>query len=162
MAVLRIFLRFRYRNFAVLFPFEVTGVMLWSMLVAGPSRCTKLSVVLILAFFLQSFFASRLKSPVFDEPPHIAAGLSYVQTGVFHANLQHPPLLKELSALSLSASGVRWPKTPRAEALIAGSSDPQWADGLDWLLGNDIIGANPEKVMFWARLPLIFVATALG
>src|SRR5664279_2534960 len=50
--------------------------------------------VLVAAFLAQSFLASRIKSPTFDETTHIAAGLSYVQTGEIRANLQHPPLLK--------------------------------------------------------------------
>jgi len=128
-----------------------------------PSRCTLVAAALILVFMLQCFFASRLKSPTYDEPPHIAAGLSYLETRVFHANLQHPPLLKELSALSLLLAGVRWPQIPEAEALTEGASHPQWHPGLEWRLGNEIIRTNgPDRVMFWARLPLILVATLLG
>src|SRR5205809_278865 len=48
---------------------------------------------LLAVFFLQSFLSSRIKSATFDEPAHIAAGLSYVSTGIFHANPQHPPLM---------------------------------------------------------------------
>jgi len=114
--------------------------------------------VLILAFVLQSFFASRIKSPVYDEPPHIAAGLSYLETGVFRANPQHPPLLKEMSALSLLLAGVRWPESAEARQLIGGSQAP-----LEWSIGNAIIATNgPDKVMFWARLPFILLAALLG
>src|ERR1017187_4871212 len=56
---------------------------------------------LLAVFLLQIFFASLVKSPVADEPGHISAGLSYVETGLFRANLQHPPLIKELSGLVL-------------------------------------------------------------
>ena len=114
--------------------------------------------VLIAAFLLQSFFASRIKSPVFDEPAHIAAGLSYVETGEFTANPQHPPLLKEMSGLSLLLAGVRWPASADARRLIQGSQP-----GLEWPVGNAIIAANgPDKVMFWARLPFILLAALLG
>ena len=117
-----------------------------------------LAGVLIAAFLLQSFFASQLKSPVFDEPAHIAAGLSYLQTGEFGANPQHPPLLKEMSALSLLLAGVRWPDSAEARQLIQGSKP-----GLEWPVGNAIIAANgPDKVMFWARLPFILLAALLG
>jgi len=53
----------------------------------------------VAAFLLQSFLASRIKSPVYDEPAHIAAGLSYVEI----ASSPHPqhPSLKEMSGLSL-------------------------------------------------------------
>jgi len=117
-----------------------------------------LAGVLIAAFLLQSFLASRIKSPVFDEPAHIAAGLSYVETGEFTANPQHPPLLKEMSGLSLLLAGVRWPDSAEARQLIQGTRA-----GLELPVGNAIIAANgPDKVMFWARLPFILLAALLG
>jgi hypothetical protein len=123
----------------------------------GAWRSWLLAGVLITAFLLQLFLAGSVKSPVFDEPPHIAAGLSYLETGKFVANLQHPPLLKELAALSLLAAGVRWPDSPEARALVAGNA------GLEWPIGNSIISANgPDRVMFWARLPFILLAALLG
>jgi hypothetical protein len=119
-----------------------------------------LPVVLLLAFVAQSYFASRLKSPTFDEPAHVAAGLSYLSRGVFHANLQHPPLIKELSALGLLAGGVRWPYSQAADDLIA---NPAGKPGRDWDVGNEIIAAGgPDRVMRWARLPMILVALLLG
>ena len=69
-----------------------------------------LAGALILVFGIQIYSESRIKSPACDEPPHIASGLSYVETGVFLANPQHPPLLKELSGLSMLLGGVRWPR----------------------------------------------------
>jgi hypothetical protein len=117
-----------------------------------------LAGVPIAAFLLQSFFASLIKSPVFDEPAHIAAGLSYLATGEFTANPQHPPLLKEMSALSLLLAGVRWPESAEARQLIQGSKP-----ALEWPVGNAIIAANgPDKVMFWSRLPFILLASLLG
>src|SRR5438105_15896350 len=77
-----------------------------------------LAPILILAFLFQSYSASRLKSPVFDEPMLIPAGLSYVQTGVVRLYMQHPPLLQELAGLSLVFSGVRGPKTRSEERRV--------------------------------------------
>lgn len=115
---------------------------------------------LLALFFLQSFSASLLKSPTFDEPAHLASGVSYLSTGVFHANLQHPPLLKELSAASAMAfAGVRWPDSNEAKALI---DNPPGTSGLEWAVGNAMIGRNPDRILFWARLPMILVATLLG
>ena len=114
----------------------------------------------MLIFLLQSLFSSLDKSPVYDEPPHIAAGLSYLATGVFRANPQHPPLLKEMSALVLRAAGIEWPRSALARAIVSGAPGPAMRD---WTVGNDIILANgPDRVLFWARLPFIALALVGG
>ena len=116
-----------------------------------------LAAALIIAFLLQCFFASGVKSPAWDETGDIAAGLSYVETGKLTVNPQHPPLLKELSGLSLLASGAHYPDTPQARQLLAGQAQFQWP------VGSDIIHKyGADHVMFWARLPLILLAAALG
>jgi hypothetical protein len=116
--------------------------------------------ILVAVFLLQIFPASLKKSPVFDEPPHIASGLSYIEARVFHANLQHPPLLKEMSALFLSMAGIHWPQSPLSERLIRGGPGNL---KVEWPLGNAIIADNgPDRVMFWARLPFILLAALLG
>lgn len=128
---------------------------------SAPSRRLPLvfAAVLLLAFFLQTFLASRFKSPTSDEPVHIGAGLSYVSTGVFVANLEHPPLLKEMSGLALLADGVRYPNSWMARQLIAGGSPAM----LERPIGNSIIASKgPDRVLFWARLPLAVVGTMLG
>jgi hypothetical protein len=118
-----------------------------------------LATALLAAFFLQSFLASRLKSPTSDEPVHIGAGLSYVSNGVFVANREHPPLLKELAGLALLANGVRYPDSWMARQLMAGGSPAV----LERPIGNSIIAENgPDRVLFWARLPLALVGTMLG
>src|SRR4051794_9426392 len=67
----------------------------------APWGFSLLAGLLIAGFSIQGFLASRIKSPAFDETGDIAAGLSYLQTGEVRANLQHPPLLKELAGISL-------------------------------------------------------------
>ena len=116
---------------------------------------------LLAVFFLQSFLSSRIKSATFDEPAHIAAGLSYVSTGVFHANPQHPPLMKELSGLSLLLGGVRWPATPNAKDIIA--NPPGKTTGRDWEAGKEIFAAyGIDRVLLWARFPMILTGVFLG
>ena len=65
-----------------------------------------LAGLFVLLFLAQSYTASRIKSPTADEPYHIAAGLSYIEKGYIQVNPQHPPLLKELSGLSLRLAGI--------------------------------------------------------
>ena len=122
-----------------------------------PLVCSAASGILILVFLLECFLSSRVKSPSWDETGDIAAGLSYVLTGKFTVNPQHPPLLKELIGLSTLVSGAHWPSTPQAQQLLNGMSQFQWP------VGSDIIATHgPDNVMFWARLPMILVAAMMG
>jgi Dolichyl-phosphate-mannose-protein mannosyltransferase len=115
-----------------------------------------LAGALTAAFFLQSLLSSLVKSPSSDEPPHIAAGLAYVQKGNFVPNPQHPPLLKEMAAVSLLLAGIRLPDVPAVTAML---NEPPGTQ-LEWGVGNDLIRqGGPPRVMFWARLPLILLAT---
>ncbi|MFB3825225.1 MAG: glycosyltransferase family 39 protein [Bryobacteraceae bacterium] len=121
-----------------------------------PKVVLGLAVLLCGAFLLQSFAASRVKSAGADEPPHFAAGLSYVSTGKVVLNPQHPPLLKELSGLFTLFSGARWPHTQAAQLALAGQRP------MDWIAGREILRANgPDNALFWARMPMTLVA-ALG
>ena len=114
-----------------------------------------LSGVLIAAFLIQGLQANRIKSPAFDETGDVASGLSYIQSGEIRANLQHPPLLKELAGISLWLAGVRLPQSPRTQQMLAG--------GAERAVGSELIAANgPDRVMFWARLPFLLIAAALG
>jgi len=117
------------------------------------------ALALTIGFVAYCFDASGRKSPTSDEPPHLAAGFSYVDAGVIRANPQHPPLLKELCGLSLRLSGIRWPDNAETRLLTTG---PLIVGQPEWAIGNAIItGGGPDRVMFWARLPFILVAALL-
>jgi hypothetical protein len=67
--------------------------------------------------------------------------------------------VKELAALPLLATGVRWPLT--AEAWAALGRRPDFS--FQWRLGNTLLAAHdPPRVMFWARLPMLLLAVLLG
>lgn len=111
------------------------------------------------ALLLQAYPSLTLKTPTFDEPAHIAAGLSYLKTGDFRINLQHPPLLKEIGALPLVLLGINWPVGEKEWQLISRDPDPF----LQWELGQRVIYQNDyEKVMLWSRLPFLGLALLLG
>ena len=112
---------------------------------------------LLAVFLLQIFFASLVKSPVADEPGHISAGLSYVETGLFRANLQHPPLIKELSGLVLKLSGLHMPAGAATRELLNGNSAYQWEVGNQILTAGDL-----DRNLLRARLPMMAIAVLLG
>jgi hypothetical protein len=116
-----------------------------------------LAIILILAFIFQSYSASRIKSPTFDEPLLIPAGLSYVQTGNIRMNLPTPPLLQEMAGASLALGGFHWPKTAEASQMLLGNG------GSEWRFGNSFISDNgADNVLFWSRLPFIFLSAFGG
>ena len=65
---------------------------------------------LMALFFAQCLTASLKKSPTYDEPVHMIAGLSYVETGRVAFALEQAPLLREMSGVMLRAAGIRLPK----------------------------------------------------
>lgn len=122
----------------------------------APRAFPLLAALLIGIFLAQSFLASRSKSAVFDEPTDIAAGLSYLRSGQIRANLQHPPLVKELAGLSMWLDGIRFEDNPRVEEMLAGH-------GGETRIGSALIAqAGPDRVLWWARLPLILLSGLLG
>src|SRR5207249_3175073 len=113
---------------------------------------------LTLVFFMQMFTAAPLKTPTFDEPAHIGAGLSYFKTGEFKVNPQHPPLLKEIGALPLALIGVPFPIPPETWKGIGDKPNSFF----QWQLGRDILfDNNPDRVLFWSRLPFMLLALLL-
>jgi hypothetical protein len=118
-----------------------------------------LAGVLLLLFVVHASSASLIKTPTYDEPVHIGAGLSYLRTREFKVNLQHPPLLKELVALPLLAAGVRGPVSAEGWAALG----PVAPAAFQWELGNAVLFANdPARVLFWSRLPLLLLTALLG
>lgn len=98
-------------------------------------------------------------APVFDEPAHIGAGFSYLETGEFKLNLQHPPLLKEIAALPLLAGGVRWPVSERDWI----ESGPSPGPLMQWEVGSSVLYQNdPDRVMLLARAPFLLLTLLLG
>jgi hypothetical protein len=132
-----------------------------ALLNGEPRRLEFLAAALILIFLVQAFLESRYKSVTSDEPPHIASGLSYLEKGVFRPNLQHPPLIKELAAVSLLLAGIRLPATAETELMLHGEFPPNAAP--EWAVGNQIVTANgPDRVMTWARAPMLLVSCLMA
>jgi hypothetical protein len=111
---------------------------------------------LSLAYLLQCLFACRLKSPTNDESVHIMAGASYVATGKIVANPQHPPLIKELSGLSLALAGIGW-KNPTGQPLESLPAGWEWAAGNRFLAESGVL-----RTLFRARLPLLLLSSSMG
>lgn len=61
----------------------------------GSSRSYSIALAVLIGLgVLRSSIATRLDGFSVDEPYHIVAGVSYVRTGDFRLNPEHPPLVK--------------------------------------------------------------------
>jgi 4-amino-4-deoxy-L-arabinose transferase-like glycosyltransferase len=97
--------------------------------------------------------ASRQESHIIDEPTELAAGFSYLKTGDFRMNPEHPPLSKILAALPLLAFQVALP-------LDSGA----WAKGDEFTFGVEFF-SNARKwnrLLFAARVMSILITSCLG
>jgi 4-amino-4-deoxy-L-arabinose transferase-like glycosyltransferase len=97
--------------------------------------------------------ASRQESHIIDEPTELAAGFSYLKTGDFRMNPEHPPLSKILAALPLLAFHASLP-------LDSGA----WAKGDEFTFGVEFF-SNARKwnrLLFAARVMSILITSCLG
>ncbi len=105
--------------------------------------------------------SARRESATCDEAAHLAAGFSYLTTGDFRLNPEHPPLAKALAAVPLVLAGARAP-APSASTWDAAATDlsQEWQYGHDFLYENR--GGSADRILFLGRLPMIALALVLG
>ena len=116
-------------------------------------RKAKLWLILVLVSALLVLLATSLTdSPTYDEPAHIASGLTYVKFSDLRLNSEHPPLIKFLSGLSLS---LFYPDL-KFEVSDQEMQDPYTSVIYD--LGAQLFWENdPTKLLVVARMPVIFL-----
>ena len=112
------------------------------------------AICLLLLFVAQGIFFIRANSQTIDEAVHLAAGYSYLTTGDFRLDAEHPPLIKELQAWPLLlAYGI--PFEP----------DPQdWYNENAFAIGYDFLykSAIPaDRMLALARLVTLFLGLCL-
>jgi len=119
-------------------------------------------VLLLILMFSLMFLAMRGDSATMDELAHIPAGYSYIVKKDMRLNPEHPPLLKDLAGISvwlgskLTATPIRFPDWIKS-----------WQEDINgqWGFGNYFLfkaGNNPDKIIFWARLPILLITLLLG
>ncbi len=111
---------------------------------------------LIIVMLVLAFTSSLGDSLTMDEQSHIPAGYSYLTQKDFRINPEHPPLVKDLSAVPLLLLNLNFPK-----------EHPSWKEGINeqWWFGSELLyrsGNNPDKILFWARLPMLLFLLILG
>jgi len=95
-------------------------------------------------------------SSIRDEMPHIIAGYSYLTKLDYRINPEHPPLIKEFSALPLLFQDIYFPE-----------EDVSWKDRVNdqWALGDKFLyqyGNDADQMIFSGRLLMVLVFLAGG
>src|SRR6266498_2021117 len=108
----------------------------------------------LLLFVAQGIFFIRANSQTVDEATHLAAGYSYLTTGDFRLDSEHPPLIKELQALPLFLL-YEIPFDPDTQ---------QW-DGKDsFSIGHEFLyksAITADRMLALARLATLFLGACL-
>jgi tetratricopeptide (TPR) repeat protein len=111
-------------------------------------------IVLLALFATLAVTSMAQKSITGDEVTHLPSGYTYVKTGDFRLNPQHPPLIKALAGLPLLFLDLK----PVEET--AG-----WKRAREWRFGKDFLVDNHqpiERIVFLGRLPMVCVGLFLG
>jgi hypothetical protein len=113
----------------------------------------------LLLFSVLSFGSFRSQALTVDELVDVPSGLSYWQKRDTRLNIEHPPLLKMISAIPLLFSHVN-----------VDYSDPSWCGSgngaeCEWVFGKRFFekwNANPQHLLILARIPMLGIALSLG
>lgn len=115
------------------------------------------AAVALTAFMTGAQIYSALQeNQTFDEGVHLMAGYSYLITGDFRMNVEHPPLAKLLCALPLLALRPHFP-----------TEDPAWQSVDSWVLADSFLyhnGPPADRMLLLGRLVTIAISAifALG
>jgi len=112
------------------------------------------TIALLACLCAAQLFPAWQESNIGDEPVELAAGYSYVKTGDFRMNPEHPPLAKILAALPLLALQPSLP----LDSTSWGKAD-EYGFGMRFFERNI---ASIDRLLFAARLVSIFLTACLG
>jgi hypothetical protein len=119
-----------------------------------------LAALVLAAMFGLAAGSARISSPTFDEGFYIARGWAFLKTGRL-LPLGHPPLTNILSGLGVLLE----PGLPQPSSLAGWQTDGKHLLDPAEMLSQDLLwhsGINTTRVIFLARLPIIFLALLLA
>jgi hypothetical protein len=116
-----------------------------------------LSIVSVLLMLVLATVSQKQESAIMDEVAHIPAGYSYLTQKDMRLNPEHPPLLKDLSAIPvLFMNDIKFPDNLKSWTSEINS---QWDFGFKFLYES---GNNADKIVFWSRIPMLLLLMLLG
>jgi len=113
---------------------------------------------LVLIFFSAGITLSVTNSNNDDERAHITAGYAYLVLNDYSFNREHPPLLKQLSALPLILLDLSFPMDIYN---VHGRKDIS----MEFMIGQRFLyemGNDLDRMLLYARIPNILIGALLG
>lgn len=114
-----------------------------------------IAVISLLALMAVFQIASMVQeTQTIDEGVHLSAGVSYLLTGDFRLNEEHPPLIKMLSGVGVLLL---------QPVMLFGT--PAWNEANQWAFAQDFLyhsGNDADRILLFARLPMVLVSLGLG
>lgn len=118
---------------------------------------TYIGIATLLALMCVFEITSSLsESQTVDEGTHLGAGYSYLMQNDFRLNREHPPLIKELSAL---------PLVMMRQKLEQPFETAAWAQADQWRFAKELIYFNSlpaDTILLLGRLPIMLLSLLLG
>jgi len=111
-----------------------------------------LAIILVGLMLVLAIISLRQESAIMDEVAHIPAGYSYLTQRDMRLNPEHPPLLKDLSAIPLLF--IKDIKFPSTLSSWKDEINSQWDFGFNFLYNS---GNDADKIIFWARIPMLLL-----
>ncbi len=114
--------------------------------------------VILGVMFVTMFYSSKGDSAIVDEIAHIPSGYSYITTGDYRLNPEHPPLIKDLAAVPLLFLNLKFPYDYwRANLPVINN---QWQMG--WKFIYETAGNDPAKILMASHIPMMLITLTLG
>lgn len=113
-----------------------------------------LAGMLLAVFFVLSVASVWNDVQSMDEAVHLSAGYSYLTTGDYRLNPEHPALMKMLDAAPLLLLDLSFPNT-----------HPTWVSAEQWGFGSVFLYENTvsaDTMMRFARFPTIILSVLIG
>ncbi|MEW5907698.1 MAG: glycosyltransferase family 39 protein [Patescibacteria group bacterium] len=120
-------------------------------------KMAKILAVIILGWMFILMFASQWnESATMDELAHIPSGYSYMALQDYRLNPEHPPLIKDLSAVPLLFLNLNFP-----------TNVPTWTKDVNgqWDMGRIFIyesGNDADKIIHFSRFTIMLLAIIFG
>jgi len=116
-----------------------------------------IAALLLLFMLVVAVLSMQDESAIMDEVAHIPAGYSYLTQRDMRLNPEHPPLLKDLSAVPLLF--IKDINFPDQLDSWQNKVNGQWDFGFNFLYNSN---NDADKVIFWSRTSMLLILLLLG